>query len=198
MLTTAQKLHTYLVVVVQPVTAARYCLIVPACDTLTRITPHSGPHPCLFVLWVPSSGGLSFIFWWSSLDETGPVPSSGTRPLRVLSALTYACGLPDGGGGTGAPCPPSSPRRSCILACIASNFACWSGVNTARILACSPWCSVIICARRSPGASDAFDRIVSICACDSVKICRTWAVWLSFKFSRRCICSTRRSGSMPC
>jgi len=92
---------------------------------------------CLFVslvlpvVFLSCSGGLS-------IDEAGPVPSSGARPLRVLSLLSYCCGLPDGGGGTGAPCPPSSPRRSRILACIASNFACWSGVNTARILACSP------------------------------------------------------------
>jgi hypothetical protein len=37
-------------VVVQPVTAARYRLIVPARDAFTRITLHSGPHLALFVL----------------------------------------------------------------------------------------------------------------------------------------------------
>ena len=81
MLTTAQKLHLNTPVVVQPVTVARYCLIVPVREAITLITPHSGPYPHL-----RSSA------WFVLIDETGPIPVSGAGPFLLLSTFPTAAG----------------------------------------------------------------------------------------------------------
>jgi hypothetical protein len=137
-----------------------------------------------------------------------PMPASMIAALRIYDRFSsnYSCGAGAGGvGGAGAggasppiPPPPIAPlRRSRILACISSTFACWSGVSTARTLVMFSSRIAIPCARRSSGANAVFARSASIFAWLSAMIALIFAIWSAFRPSCCCIMSMWCCWSIP-